>query len=150
MQRNRALLVTTLFCCMLMTDKIFQCSSCFARCNSEVWLELTTLHFFPSSSKTGGWFCWGEFLGEVGLGVWLFVGERTGGPWARRLGFLWVFWSSETCRSPKKQQQNLCFWKRVYLPVLKVLILKHKKFVCKCVMLFSEITFLKFLQGLPG
>lgn len=75
-----------------------------ARCTSEVWLELTTLHFFPSSSKTGAWFCCGEFLGEVGLGVWLFVGERTDGPWARRLGFLWVFWSSETCRSPKKKR----------------------------------------------
>lgn len=78
-----------------------------AGCNSEVCLELTTLHFFPSSSKTGAWLCCGEFLGEVGLGVWLFAGERTDGHWARRLGFLWVFWSSETCRSPKKKEKKV-------------------------------------------
>lgn len=80
-------------------------------CSSEVWLELTTLHFFPSSSKTGVWLCCGEFLGEVGLGVWLFVGERTGGHWARRLGFLWVFWSSETWRSPKKKRH---LWENLF------------------------------------
>lgn len=62
---------------------------------------LTTLHFFPSNSNTGECFWAGRDLGEVGLGVWLLVGVGVC-PWARRLGFLYVFWSSVTCRSPAR------------------------------------------------
>lgn len=65
-------------------------------------LQRTTFHFFPSSSSTGGSVRVGvaDAAGLAALEAKGFGPERTGAPWLLRLGFLWVFWLSDTCFSP--------------------------------------------------
>lgn len=61
----------------------------------------TTLHFFPSSSSRGGLFWatgWGVF---TLVGVFVLIGVAC----ERRLGFLWVFWSSDTCFRPSNENK---------------------------------------------
>lgn len=68
--------------------------------------SLTTFHFLPSSSSTGG---------RVRAGLAAAVGrEATGlgpvgkGPdWDLSAGFLWVFLSSDTCFSPYSELKDI-------------------------------------------
>lgn len=62
----------------------------------KVNISRTTLHFFPSSSSRGGLF-WTAALGEFTVpGDFVLVGVAC----ERRLGFLWDFFSSDTCFRP--------------------------------------------------
>lgn len=60
----------------------------------------TTLHFFPSSSSRG-FFLWTAALDEFTVSGDFVL---TGAAWVRRLGFLWVFLSSDTCFRPTDEQ----------------------------------------------
>lgn len=85
--------------------------------------QLTTFHFFPSSSNTGG---------SVRVGVAAAAGRaaeeakgfgpaRTAGLWLLRVGFLWVFSLSLTCFRPgegkeaRKRDNGIIFLHRVLL-----------------------------------
>lgn len=61
--------------------------------------EPTTLHFFPSSSRTGECFLAGAWAVEKEL--WLLDGEACVLSWVRSAGFLCVFCSSDTCFKPR-------------------------------------------------
>lgn len=68
---------------------------------------LTTLHFLPSSSRTGGSFLtgcfWEGLIVEEGFGAVKGFGPvLIGPPWFFSVGFLWVFMSSDTCFKPRR------------------------------------------------
>lgn len=70
----------------------------------------TTLHFFPSSSSRG------VFFGAAALGEFTLSGDfvLTAAVCERRPGFLWVFWSSETCFRPADAEKHHCYHVQVH------------------------------------
>lgn len=88
-----------------MTDHPQQSAECCRSSYIPVDISHTTLHFFPSSSSKAGLF-WATGRGVFTvLGVFVLIGVAC----TCRLGFLWVFWSSDICFRPcdeKYQTKN--------------------------------------------